>query len=107
MSQLNLRWLEFNFGWTLLFYVCRICTFRTYVHIWRAAGVLLLQFPILVAILLPLCISARELVFFIIERRSLRELIVLWWILSLLIRRYIDLRHLVVVGLVNLMILHR
>jgi hypothetical protein len=77
------------------------------VHIGRAPGVLLLQFLILFPILLPLGISAGELVFFVVERGSLRELIVLWWLLGLLIGRYIDLRHLVVVGLVNLMILHR
>ena len=59
------------------------------------------------AVLCPLGIPGGELVFIVIERRPLRELIVLRRILTLFVCRYIDLRHLAVIWLVNLMIFNR
>ena len=58
-------------------------------------------------VLCPFGIPGGELVFIVVERRPLRELIVLRWILTLFVCRYIDLRHLAVIWLVNLMVFNR
>ena len=103
LRQLYLR----RFVWIFYSWFLRRCcifTVLTYMNIWGASSVLLLQ---LIFIIIWICIFfQREFVFIIIERGFLRHFIILH-ILVFIVLRNINLRHLVIGRLVNFLILSR